>query len=104
LNEFDKKFGLVENIGQDYYSKDYGDLLRKLWKGKNITVYVKDTEKDFHEPKVFQIDRDDLTILDFETVKSKNRWLTAFMLFMGLASIVLFIWFRYPDKLKKVFE
>ena len=104
LNEFDKKFSLVENIGQDYYSKDYGTLLRNLNKADNITVWVRNSEKDDYEPKVFQIDRDELTILDFDTVKFKNRCATAFMLFMGLGSIVLFTWFRYPGKLKKVFE
>ena len=100
----DKRFLLFENVGQDYNSKKLSEIHSALKRSNNIKVWIRKNDNDDHQPKVFQIDNDRGTILEFESVKSENKILAAFMLVMGIGSIVLFTWFRYPEKLKKAFE
>ncbi|MBK6281729.1 MAG: hypothetical protein IPF54_02820 [Draconibacterium sp.] len=50
-------------------------------------MWIKKSQVDVFEPKVFQIDMDKTTLVGFESVQTENSPLTAFMLVVGLGSI-----------------
>ncbi len=89
LNEFPKKFSLVENIGDDFNSSAYENIKAGLRHADSVTVWVQKSELEGLEPKVFQIDTDKITLLDFDTVRFKDRSLTAYLLLLGLGCIFL---------------
>lgn len=104
LNEYNKKFCLVENIGNSFTNEEYQSILKGLRKADSVTVWVKKSDHQEFQPKVFQIDRDGkLTLLEFERVRTADSPLTAFMLVLGLGSIGFYFWTKYPEKFKKLF-
>lgn len=92
LNEQQKKFYITENIGDKWQNEKYDRILRGLKRADTITVWIKKSELNLYEPKVFQIDKDRTTILEFETVRTEHLSLTIFLLFLGLGSIGIFIY------------
>ncbi len=96
LNEHKKKFALKENIGIDYRGEDYENIKSKLNRAETVTVWVKKSELDYWEPQIFQIDTDRTTVLDFQTVRFKERPLTVFLLLMGLGCVIFPIYAFYP--------
>jgi hypothetical protein len=101
LNEHKKKFALMENIGSDYRNEDYEDIKSKLNRANMVKIWVKKSEMDYWEPQVFQIDTDSETVLGFQTVRFKERPLTAFLLLMGLACVLFPIYAFYPKRFGK---
>lgn len=99
-----QKFVLTENKEAGQTSDKLMSLLHSLKRSKNITVWIEKSEESEAQPRVFEIGSGDKVLLGIEEVKQDHKLLTAFLLIMGLGSIVSFMWFRYPDKLKKVFE
>ena len=102
FNESKQKYRLVENIGDKYVDNKYETILSGLKRADTVSVWIKKSQVDVFEPKVFQIDMDKTTLVDFESVQTENSPLTAFMLVVGLGSIALYFWTRYPDKFKKI--
>ena len=80
LNERKQKYRFAENIGDSYVDEKYEKILRGLRHADTISVWVKKSKVDEYEPKVFQIDNDKTTLLDFESVKTENGAVTAFKL------------------------
>ena len=103
FNERKQKYYFVENIGDKFDDDKYERILSGLKRADTVSVWVKKSEVDKYEPKVFQIDSDKTTLLDFESVQTENSTLGAFMLVLGLGSIVGYFWSRYPDKFNKFF-
>jgi hypothetical protein len=103
MNEHKRKYSFVENIGDSYVDEKYEKILSGLRRADTISVWVKKSEVDEYEPKVFQIDSDKTTLLDFESVQTENSTLAAFMLVLGLGSIAFYFWSRYPDKFNNFF-
>jgi len=101
LNEHKKKFALMENIGSDYRSEDYEDIESKLNRANIITVWVKESEMNYWEPQVFQVDTDSETVLDFQSVRFKELPLTVFLLLMGLGCVIFPIYFFIQSCLTK---
>ena len=101
LNEHKKKFALMENIGSDYRKEQYEDIKSKLARADLVTAWVKKSELHYWEPQVFQIDTDSETVLDFQTVRFKERPLTAFLLLLGLGFVVFPIYAFYPRLFSK---
>ncbi|MCB0538671.1 MAG: hypothetical protein KDE33_14220 [Bacteroidetes bacterium] len=97
-----QKFRLVENIGNDYHNEEFEKIKKDLKRADSITVWVKKTELDTYEPKIFQIDTDRKTILEFEKVRTKDSGLTLFFLFLGIGSLIFYFWTLYPEKFKKL--
>lgn len=102
MNESSQKYRCIENIGSRYVNKKYEAILSGLKQADSISVWIKKSEIDELEPKVFQIDNERTTLLDFETVQTKNSPITAYMLGFGLVSIIGFFWSRNPDKFRKI--
>lgn len=103
INGRQQKFYFAENIGDECSNEKYEKILQGLKRAYTVTVWVRKSEVDEYEPEVFQIDNDNTTLLDFETVRTDKSPLTAFMLLLGLGSITAFLWFRFPDKFNKIF-
>ena len=101
LNEHRKKFALMKNIGSDYRNEEYEDIKSKLTRADSVTVWVKKSEVSYWEPQVFQIETDRGTVLDFQTVRFKERPLTAFLLLMGLGCVIFPIYAFYPGLFSK---
>jgi hypothetical protein len=102
LNERKQKFYLVENIDKKWRNEKYENILRGLKRAETITVWIKKSEMNDYQPEVFQIDDEKGTLLDFEVVREQKAPLVAFMLLLGIGSISVFLWFRFPGKFNKI--
>lgn len=94
-------FRLVENIGKDYKHTEYKKLLERLRAAMQVVVWIKSSDKQIHEPKIFQVDIDNKTYLNFMAVKYKNAWLFAFIMFVGLTSMTVVLYKLYKEYPKK---
>lgn len=101
LNESNQKYRFAENIGDKFVNKKYESILNGLKRADTISVWIKKSEAARLEPKVFQIDNEKTTLLEFESVKTENSSMTVFMLAMGLVLIAGYFWARYPDKFRQ---
>lgn len=97
-----QKFRLVENIGSKYRNEDFEKIKKDLKRADSITVWVKNKEVETYEPKIFQIDTDQKTILEFEKIRTKDSGITLFLLFLGIGSLTFYFWTLYPEKFKKL--
>jgi hypothetical protein len=105
LNESKMKFQLAENIGSGCAYDDHFEIVKGLKKSKSVTVWIKERDLNETGPEIFEIENENgYVLLDIETVKADKRPITAFLLFMGMGSIVFFFWIKYPDKFRKVFS
>jgi GH43 family beta-xylosidase len=91
-------FRLAENIGKDYDHIEYRKLLERLRAAQQVVVWIKSSDEQIHEPKIFQVDIDNKTYLDFVTVKYKNAWIFAFTMLVGLTSMTVVLYKEYPNK------
>jgi hypothetical protein len=102
LNGYEKKFYLAHNIGDEYYDKEYENILQQINQADSITVWIRLQDIEDFQPKIFQITNGNEIILNFNDVRTEKSPVTLFMLIFGIGSIALFIYFRYPDKWKKI--
>ncbi|MCE7056569.1 hypothetical protein LZF95_17935 [Algoriphagus sp. AGSA1] len=104
LFEKDQKFTLVKNIGNEYKDEEYQRILKDLKKADSVSVWVKKSETNLYQPKIFQIDADNKTTLQFERVRTENGGLFLLLFFMGLSSLILYFSRLYPSEFKKLFR
>jgi len=97
-----QKFKLIENIGNKFRNEDFEKIRKDLKRADSITVWVKKKEREIYEPKIFQIDADQKTILEFEKVRTQDNGITFLLLFFGIGSLVFYFWSLYPEKFKKL--
>lgn len=102
LTGINKRFELMENIGQAYRHEKFSSIKNRLRSSKQITVWIKEKEKKSGKPKVFQIDIDNTTILTFNEVKTERNGIFIFLLILGLSSTVFVLWRKYPDKFERI--
>ncbi len=100
LFEFKNKFKLQENIGSNQRNAEYEKLKTKLDMADSVTVWVKKSETDYWEPTVFQVDADNHTILDLDTVRFKDRYLKTFLFILGIGCILLPLYLLFPKLFK----
>jgi hypothetical protein len=103
INERQQKFYISESIGDKWRNDKHEKILQGLKRADTVTIWVRKSEIDEYEPKIFQIDSDNTTLLDFKRVRTENSPLTVFLLLLGLGSITAFLWFRFPEKFNKIF-
>jgi hypothetical protein len=104
LNEFRQKYYLSENIGDSYTNDKYETIRQGLRQTDSVTVWVKKNEISVYEPEVFQIESDNkIILLEYESVISSQVPITIFLFFMGLGSIGVYLYSRFPDRVKKIF-
>jgi hypothetical protein len=60
-------------------------------------VWVKKSELSYWDPQVFQIETDRGTVLDFQTVRFKDRPLTVFLFLMGLGCVLFPVYVLNPN-------
>lgn len=104
LIEYQKKFELFENIGSENEHKKFRNLSNRLNKSKQATIWIRRSELDKWEPKVFQIDINGRTELEFNEVRTKNGYIFIFLFFMGTGSILLLMWRKYPERTNNVYR
>lgn len=102
LNEHKKQFYIAHNIGGEYFDKEYEDILKQIIHADFISVWIRPRDSNDFQPKIFQITSGDNIILDFDDVRTENSAITIFMLFLGLGSISLFLYLRFPEKWRKI--
>lgn len=102
LNEYQKLFKLVENIGQDYSHFEYNRISRLMKKSQTVTVWINFNELESDQPKVFQIDVNERTILDFNTLKSEHKGIYIFILLIGIGTTGFALYSRYPERVRKI--
>jgi|AVFP01.1.fsa_nt_gi hypothetical protein len=102
LNEHQKLFKLVENIEQDYSHEDYERISKSLNNSKTASVWINKSELNSSNPKVFQIDVNEQTILDFNTVKSEHAGIFIFMLLLGTGMTGFALYSKYPEQMRKI--
>jgi hypothetical protein len=94
LTDKHQKFVLSENIGDEYKNPFYLQVQQGLHAARTITVYIKESELDEYEPKVYQIDTDRGTLIDFESVRTEHSNVAIFMLALGIGCILLVFYAR----------
>lgn len=102
LNEHRKKFYMAHNIGDDYYDKEYERILKQINRAEFISVWIRPRDSDDFQPKIFQITSGGNIILDFDDVRTEKSTVTLFMLIIGLGSIAMFLYLRFPEKWRKI--
>ena len=102
LNEYQKLFKIVENIGQDYSHFEYNQISNLLKKSQSVVVWINQNELESNQPKVFQIDVNDRTILDFSTVKSEHSGIFLFTLMFGIGMTGFALYSRFPERTRKI--
>lgn len=104
LNEHKKKFYLARNIGDKYYDNEYEEIANRLKQADSISVWIKPSELNEFQPKVFQIASDKNTILDFNNVRTEKNGMTIFLLILGIGSMLLYLYLRFPEKWNKIMK
>jgi len=102
LNGDDRLFKLFENVGQDYSHEEYDRISAQLKRSNNVSIWINKNQADEHEPKVFQIDIDDRTVVDFQTIKHEHSGSFIFMLFLGSLSVALGLYSKHPKQFRKL--
>jgi hypothetical protein len=95
LNGHQKKFQIKENIGDQWRNESFDKILKGLKRSDSVSVWVRKSEMDDYEPEIFRIANERNTLLNFETVRSAKRPIAAFLLFIGLSSVIAFFYFRF---------
>ncbi|WP_339786168.1 hypothetical protein [uncultured Imperialibacter sp.] len=102
LNEHQKLFKLRENIGHEFSNSEYDRLSRLLLNSESVSVWISESQVDSIEPKVFQIDVNGQTILDFDSVTSKYSAVSALLLFLGLGATGFALYSKYPKRIRRL--
>ncbi len=95
LNEHSKEFVLAENIGSSHIHGGQEEINRGLLRADSISVWIRKRELDERRPKVFQIETNLGTLLEFDTVRYEHRSVATFMgifgvLLIGISGLLLF--------------
>jgi hypothetical protein len=101
LNEFKQKYYLTENIGNSYQDDKYEEILKGLNHVDTISVWVKKNEVTDWQPKVFEIDEDNLKLLDFKKVRLNESPLFILFSVLGIGCIAFYFWMNSAAKLRK---
>jgi hypothetical protein len=101
LNEHQKLFKLVENIGQDYLHDEFERISKSLKNSRTVTVWINKSEFSSNSPKVFQVDINDRTILDFSTIKTEHAGIFIFMILFGIGMTGFALYSMYPERARK---
>ena len=102
LKEYNKKFYMSHNIGEDITDKNYDSILSQLRSSDSISVWIRPRDKESYQPKFFQLNNKEKTILDIQDVTTETGYLTLFSLFLGVAILLFYFYRRYPDKWDKI--
>ncbi len=102
LYEHQKLFELVENIGQNIRHEKFERFSKSLTKSHSIAVWINKSDRDKFNPKVFQIDVNERTILDFETVKSRYNGIFVCMMLIGVGLLSFTLFSKYPKQMRKI--
>ena len=102
LNEYPKIFKLAENIGQDYSHEEYELISKSLKNSRTVSVWINESEIKDLAPKVFQIDTNRQTILDFKTVKTEHAGISIYLFLFGAGMTGLALYSKYPKRTRKI--
>lgn len=102
--ENDPKFyRIFKNIGSDRSYKLYEDIERRLENSGKASIWIRESELNEIEPKVFQIATGIGNIVyDIDDVKFELRLLFPFLLLCGFFSIGMYINYKRPKFFQKL--
>lgn len=98
INGHQKLFRLIKNIEHNYTDQKYTEISRQLKSSKEVTVWIPKSKKGVFYPKVFQIDIDGKTVLDFASLKKESLMLFTFMIILGVSGLLFAVKNLYPKK------
>ena len=101
LNEFDYRFIMSENIGDEKRYAPFENIRHRLKNADSATVWIRASEKNNSEPQIFQIDADSSIVLDFDTMRFQDRFLYMFLLIAGIACVILSVHLLAPRFFKR---
>lgn len=102
LKGYNKQFIIHENIGQQFRHPVYNRLLNSLKASESVSVHIKKSSLSDFQPKVFQIDADGETLLDFQSVKSEYFGVSIVVLIFGLIIIIYSLYQKFPIQMKVI--
>lgn len=97
-------FKLIENIGNNYRNENFENIFNYLRRADSVSVWIKKSELQILEPKIFQINVDNKTLLPFEKVRTEKRGVFLITLFMGLSILIFSFLQFYPEKSRQLFR
>ncbi|WP_343849764.1 hypothetical protein [Algoriphagus jejuensis] len=97
-------YRLIKNIGNDYRNEEFENLLNSLKKADSVSIWIKKTELDSSDPKVFQIDVDQKTVLQFEKVRTENGVLFLIVFVTGISFLLFYFSRINPDRFHSLFR
>jgi hypothetical protein len=103
LEGINKKFSLSRIIDDEPIDKEYASMKKEFENSDTIRVWIRGSEIDDEMPKVFQIDVDGITILDYDTVRNEKNTFVIITLIGGLIVIAFSIKVTVPVWFKKTF-
>jgi len=102
LNEHNKKFYFMRNIGSKYYDEEYEKIKRSLLNVDSVTVWVRSRNINDYEPKVFQISNNENVILSIEDVRTEASIPVISFVLLGFSAIIFSLSLIFPEKRNKV--
>ena len=90
LNEHNKQFELIENIGDDIEHKEYRKISKSLNHSQYVKVWVRKGENKYSS-RVFEIEANGNPILRLGEVKTQHSFVFFYMFILGILSL-LFLW------------
>ncbi len=102
LKDGNQKYQLTQNIGIEYYDKNYQQIRLSLEKADSVSVWIKKSESKDWQPKVFQMKGDDKILLSANDVRDQESPILFLFGAMGLVCICIGTAMAYPDEFKKV--
>jgi hypothetical protein len=96
-----KKFALVENIGNEYSLKEYEQIKDGLNRSDSVTVWIKEEEDSYWDPKVFQITTDRKILLEFDAVRYKEQPVALFLCLGSLGCIGFSVYAFFPKLFRR---
>lgn len=104
LRGHNQQFELSRNIGDGIIDEEYESWCKVLEKADSVKIWVRESEIRDYQPQIFQIEADNEILLAHETVRQGPALLAFSMTILGLGSLLLFSFLKFPHKMKKLFR
>jgi hypothetical protein len=104
LDGVNKRFEVIKNIDRDHEHENISLIKTRLKNSEKVTVWIKESEIDSMNPKIFQIDIDNKTLLSLNDVKTEKLLAFIFLLLIGFGSSGFVLRKRYHDKFKAIIK
>ena len=102
LNDIKQKYQIIENIGDKYYDDSYQQMRLRLQKADSVSIWIRKSQINNWDPKVFQIKSDDTILLSANDVRDNEGDGLIMIVSFGVLCIAIGTGVAYPDKFKRI--